>query len=238
MLATYLGSSLGGVKTETEESGKLLCLIFTSDIGEGNLTVDEVRRTLSAHAEVYLTHDSSDYANRVRGLGADGELNVDESSDFEIVSPGVWGYIGYDRETQESGPKSDKVDQLVEALLENEEFDPVSYRITGNYPLRELDPEEIEAEYPKWIVHFPRGHDTLQVAVYGDGLSEGDAVESANEFLSKTKVASAKDEGDAVESATEFLFKTGGASARDEGEAFALPFIRGSLWDGRVQMKW
>lgn len=101
-----------------------------------------------------------------------------------------------------------KVDQLVESLLENKEFDPVSYRITGNYPLRELAPEELEAENPKWIVHFPRGHETLQIAVYGDGLNEGDAVESANEFLSKTS----------------------GASERDGEEAFAIPFTQGSKW--------
>ena len=103
-----------------------------------------------------------------------------------------------------------KLDKLVESLLENSEFNPVSYNITGTYPLRELDQEELEAEDPRWIVHFPCGFETLQIAVYGDGLGEGDAIEAASEFLAK---------------------KPGGKPGGEpEEDAFAMRFNRGGKW--------
>ena len=59
--------------------------------------------------------------------------------------------------------------------------------ITGNYPTREISATEAdERDEPIYIVHFPRGFETLQIAVVGHGLSEYDCFEAANEWLQET----------------------------------------------------
>lgn len=88
------------------------------------------------------------------------------------------------RKRMEGKGEPEKVNVLVESLLK-EEFDPISHHITGNYPLREIGPEDFE-DYPlAWIVHFPRGFETFQIAVHGDSLEEQDAIEAAWEWASE-----------------------------------------------------
>ncbi len=61
----------------------------------------------------------------------------------------------------------------------------MSFHITGNHPTREIGPEDFK-DYPlAWVVHFPSGHETLQIAVHGDGLTDNDAIDAATEFLEK-----------------------------------------------------
>ena len=69
--------------------------------------------------------------------------------------------------------------------------------ITGNYPLREISAQEAD-EYnePIQIVHFPRGFETLQIAVVGHGLSEYDCFEAANEWLQKNSPAACSEDDD------------------------------------------
>jgi hypothetical protein len=59
-------------------------------------------------------------------------------------------------------------------------FNP-SYHITGNFPIREADSED--REMPCYQVRVPRGFETLDIAVYGDGLCDADAEEAAFEYL-------------------------------------------------------
>jgi len=65
----------------------------------------------------------------------------------------------------------------------------ISWHITGNHPTREIDPAEYQDE-PMQVVHFQRGFETMQVAVYGNGLDESDCYEAAVEFLLKNHPAS------------------------------------------------
>jgi len=57
-----------------------------------------------------------------------------------------------------------------------------SFFITGNHPTREVDPADCGGE-PMWVVHFPRGFETLDVAVIGHGLCDADVIDAAMEFL-------------------------------------------------------
>lgn len=66
--------------------------------------------------------------------------------------------------------------------------DGVSYHIRGNHPVRELKIDDmvdsmIINDEPKRIVRLQRGFESLDVAVYGHGLSDSDAREAALEFL-------------------------------------------------------
>jgi hypothetical protein len=72
-------------------------------------------------------------------------------------------------------------------------FDSISWHITGNYPLRELSAED-RADYSrKTLVHFPRGFETLQVAVYHDGQEDFYSIEAALEFLEKKNLKALDD---------------------------------------------
>ena len=68
--------------------------------------------------------------------------------------------------------------------MKTETSNSISWHITGNYPTREIDPAEYFEE-PMRVVHFQRGFETMQVAVYGHGLCEADCYEAAVEFLMK-----------------------------------------------------
>ena len=57
-----------------------------------------------------------------------------------------------------------------------------SFFITGNHPTREVDPADCGGE-PMWVVHFPRGFETLDVAVIGHGLCGADVIDAAMGFL-------------------------------------------------------
>lgn len=59
--------------------------------------------------------------------------------------------------------------------------DPISYHITGYHPTRRADDDD--RTEPCQIVNIPLGAEALQIAVYGDGLVDGDAVSAAFEFL-------------------------------------------------------
>ena len=68
--------------------------------------------------------------------------------------------------------------------------------ITGNHPTREITAQEAdERDEPIKVVHFPRGFETLQIAVVSNGLSDYDCFEAANEWLQETNPA-ALAEGD------------------------------------------
>lgn len=58
-----------------------------------------------------------------------------------------------------------------------------SYHITGNHPVREIEPSPDDGA-PQFV-RIPCGFETLDIAVYGDGLSSSDAIESAFEFLKR-----------------------------------------------------
>lgn len=64
----------------------------------------------------------------------------------------------------------------------NATFDP-SLFIHGNFPVREMDAEDLANPEPRIEIRIPRGFETLDIAVYGHGLTKGDAEESAFEFL-------------------------------------------------------
>lgn len=57
----------------------------------------------------------------------------------------------------------------------------VSHHIHGNHPVRACEPEDRE-EVP-WLVFIPMGFEPMIIAVWGDGLHQSDAVESAFEHL-------------------------------------------------------
>lgn len=77
--------------------------------------------------------------------------------------------------------------KLTHKSMKLEYPETITAYVTGNYPLREISAQEAdERAEPIRVVHFPRGFETLQIAVVGDGLSEYDCFESANEWLQKT----------------------------------------------------
>lgn len=60
-------------------------------------------------------------------------------------------------------------------------IDSISYHVSGTYPTRLRDVDERDDIY--CIVRIPRGFETLDIAIYGDGLTESDACEAAFDFL-------------------------------------------------------
>ena len=84
--------------------------------------------------------------------------------------------------------------ELAQIQMKLEYPETITSYVTGNYPTREISATEAD-EYnePIKIVHFPRGFETLQIAVVGDGLSEYDCFEAANEWLQKTNPAACSD---------------------------------------------
>lgn len=65
-------------------------------------------------------------------------------------------------------------------------FDP-SFHIRGCFPVRELDAvtDADERTEPCFAVQIPCGFETLDIAVYGTGLCESDAIDAAREFLER-----------------------------------------------------
>lgn len=59
------------------------------------------------------------------------------------------------------------------------------YHIYGLHPLRDADEED--RALPCLLVNIPTGFEALQIAVYGDGLDDSDAIAAAFEFLKERK---------------------------------------------------
>jgi hypothetical protein len=55
--------------------------------------------------------------------------------------------------------------------------DQISWHVSGNYPVRELDVNE--RDEPMTLVSIPCGFEPLYVAVYGYGFCDADAVDAA-----------------------------------------------------------
>ena len=86
--------------------------------------------------------------------------------------------------------------KLTHKSMKLEYPETITAYVTGNYPLREISAQEAdERAEPIRVVHFPRGFETLQIAVVGDGLTDFDCFEAANEWLQETNPA-AHSEGD------------------------------------------
>jgi hypothetical protein len=63
-------------------------------------------------------------------------------------------------------------------------YSNITAHVSGTYPLRERSSDE--RDDLAYIVHFPRGFETLDIAVYGHGLCASDAIEAGIEWIKKT----------------------------------------------------
>ena len=109
-------------------------------------------------------------------------------------------------------------DRLLESPLVETDVTP-SFFITGNHPTREVDPAERGGE-PMWVVHFPRGFETLDVAVLGHGLCDADVIAAAMEFLN-------------AEHPESLTAEERDAAFPDEHGIAVTPPSRGSFQEGR-----
>lgn len=155
-----------------ENAMELICEIAANQNSDPDEIAIALDRVIDIARDAVSFYGKSASPEIKKALHAIYNLPANRNSDADVMADALTKAVALARPFVQLHETSES---------ESTDFDPISYHITGYHNPREADAED--RKEPCTTVSIPCGAEALQIAVYGHGLSDDDAIEAAFEHL-------------------------------------------------------